>query len=400
MSVRDLMYERPNGRWYLDLRSFGLGREALIPPGNRYATKDFDTAYVIANSRLRELTENTSSEASSDPTRWDDYAPRHLRSLLQAEGRTESTVSRQEQTLRIFRKFLKLEGLGNIELSGISTSLVTDFLNWRATHPGRKPGTRLSSQTMRNDLFTLSSILGRATDEGLIDQNPVDRVRRPKKTRDEAEWLEIDEGARVLDAAAWFDLYPSPRSIPFLAPLVGTFLLTGLRREEGFGLRVKDIDLARGLLRVRSHRDRPLKTSGSSRTVPIWPQYGQIITPHLEMRRPDGPEALLFPSPTTGGLLSDIRGSLSSLLAAAGITKEITLHSLRHTYTAVRLQTLDRGEPVSLITVMREIGHTSLKQIEETYGHVLRYRRRLPEVAYRVEGPSQGRTAPGLPETQ
>lgn len=390
MSVRDRMYERPNGRWYLDLRSFGLGREALIPPGNRYATKDFDTAYEVANSRLRELTENTSSEASSDPTRWDDYAARHLRSLLQAEGRTKRTVNRQEQTLRIFRKFLNLEGLGNVELSDISTSLITDFLSWRGTHPGTKPGSKLSSQTMRNDLFTLSSILGRATDERLIDTNPADRVRRPKKRKHEAEWLEIEEGARVLNAAAWFDLYPSPRSIPFLEPLVGTFFLTGLRREEGFGLRVKDIDLARGLLKVQSHIDRPLKTSGSSRTVPIWPQYRQIITPHLERRRPDGPEALLFPSPNTGGMLSDIRGSLNSLLAAAGITKEVTLHSLRHTYAAVRLQTLDHGEPVSLITVMKELGHTSLKQIEETYGHVLRDRRRLPEVAFRVEGPSQG----------
>ena len=48
----------------------------------------------------------------------------------------------------------------------------------------------------------------------------------------------------------------------------------------------------------------------------------------------------------------------------AEIDKHTTLHSLRHRYTAARLQTTDGGAPVSVYTVMRELGHSTLSLIE------------------------------------
>ncbi len=58
-------------------------------------------------------------------------------------------------------------------------------------------------------------------------------------------------------------------------------------------------------------------------------------------------------------------------------------HTLRHTYTATRMQTLDHGAPVSPYTVMRELGHRDLKLIEDTYGHLQARRDRVPVVQYR-----------------
>jgi integrase len=43
---------------------------------------------------------------------------------------------------------------------------------------------------------------------------------------------------------------------------------------------------------------------------------------------------------------------------------------LRHTYTAARVQTLDRGAPVALYMVARELGHSSVEMIERVYGHL------------------------------
>ena len=97
----------------------------------------------------------------------------------------------------------------------------------------------------------------------------------------------------------------------------------------------------------------------------------------------DRAEGLLFPS-THGGMLSDVRGSLSHALRNAGIDKAVTLHSLRHTYTAARLQTTDHGAPVSIFTVMRELSHRSIGLIETTYGHLLDVRHRSSVVEYRV----------------
>ncbi len=90
----------------------------------------------------------------------------------------------------------------------------------------------------------------------------------------------------------------------------------------------------------------------------------------------------LFPS-SNGGMIKDLRGSLRAALKAAEIDKHVTLHSLRHTYTAARLQTTDGGVAVSVYTVMRELGHSTLSLIEATYGHLLDVRYRDSVVEYR-----------------
>ena len=47
------------------------------------------------------------------------------------------------------------------------------------------------------------------------------------------------------------------------------------------------------------------------------------------------------------------------------------------------MQTLDNGAPVSPFTVMKELGHSSLKMIEEVYGHLQDERHRSDVVEYR-----------------
>ncbi len=76
-------------------------------------------------------------------------------------------------------------------------------------------------------------------------------------------------------------------------------------------------------------------------------------------------------------------GSIQATVREAGISKHVTTHTFRHTYAATRIQTLDHGAPVSPYTVMRELGHRSLKLIEETYGHLQNRRSRSDVVEYR-----------------
>ena len=82
-------------------------------------------------------------------------------------------------------------------------------------------------------------------------------------------------------------------------------------------------------------------------------------------------------------MLRDLRGSIEKAVQAAGIEKHVTFHTLRHTYGATRMQTLDNGAPVSPFTVMKELGHSSLKMIEEVYGHLQDQRHRSDVVEYR-----------------
>jgi hypothetical protein len=71
--------------------------------------------------------------------------------------------------------------------------------------------------------------------------------------------------------------------------------------------------------------------------------------------------------------------------ARAGRRAKSGQRCFRHTYITARLQTLDRGAPVSTWTVAREVGHSSTKMIEATYGHLGEVRHRADVVEYRIE---------------
>ena len=68
--------------------------------------------------------------------------------------------------------------------------------------------------------------------------------------------------------------------------------------------------------------------------------------------------------------------ALAAAVKKAEIDKPVTLHTLRHTYTAHRLYTLEGGATVSVWDVACELGHRDTGMIERVYGHVLRDRDR------------------------
>ncbi len=64
------------------------------------------------------------------------------------------------------------------------------------------------------------------------------------------------------------------------------------------------------------------------------------------------------------------------------ISKTVSPHTFRHTYTAARVQTLDHGAPVSVFTVAVELGHRDTGLIEQVYGHVMKAPHRAETVEY------------------
>jgi integrase len=85
-------------------------------------------------------------------------------------------------------------------------------------------------------------------------------------------------------------------------------------------------------------------------------------------------------------MLTDIRKIRDAIGKRAGWKAgEIRSKSFLHTYTAARLQTTDRGEPVSLFTVTRELGHGGDSLVKRVYGHLGTVRHRAEHVEFRVE---------------
>lgn len=373
---RDRLYYREGRGWYMDLRDLGGGQKACVPEGERRATEDRDEATRILSDRIEALKAEARDGAGAEDPLLSEYAKRHLR--IKADYRKASTVSRDELSLSHFVAYFGEDA----RLSEVDVPALTDYLAWRRRQPGAREGETVSEQTMLNELHALSSLYKRAVAEEKAEVNPVRRLpEKPSPSCGEATWLEPGEAARLIRAAGEEDADAHPRAFPRLRALVATFLLTGGRKSEVFGLLRRDVDLEEGAVHFRPNRHRGLKRPSHRRRVPLWPQLRGILREYLD-REPREPRDLLFLSPN-GGMLSDVRAGFANAVEGAEIEKRVTLHTLRHTYAAQRLQTTDGGAAVSPYTVMRELGHGSLGLIERHYGHLMETRSRAEAVEYR-----------------
>lgn len=373
---RDRLYWRDDRQgWYMDLRDLGHGQRACIPEGERTATEDRDQAVRILSDKLDEI-EN--GEEDSDDPRLESYAADHLEKKRRT--RAESTVQRDDRALRNIIAHLG----GGIRLSEIGVEELDDYWTERLKDPGRGEGETISSRTVQLELTALSDLYERAISEGKAEQNPVRAMHdKPRPDTGEAVWLESGEATRLLAAAEEYDRDPHPRATHPFHPVLATFLYTGGRASEVYGLERRDVDLEAGVVHFRPNRHRGLKRDRKHRRrVPLWSDLEVILRDYLDGRNL-APRDLLFEI-AGGGMIGDVRGLLSTLVENAGIEdKRVTPHTFRHTYAAARIQTLDHGEPVSIYTVAQELGHTTVRLIEETYGHLQSTRHRAAEVEYR-----------------
>lgn len=111
----------------------------------------------------------------------------------------------------------------------------------------------------------------------------------------------------------------------------------GLRIGEALKLRVRDVDLQRGIITVRQGKFR------RDRLVPMAPTLTQRLRVYTRRMGARGPESAFFVS-RTGGFLSygTVHDIFTEMLGRAGIERERpfrpTLHGARHTFASHRLQ--------------------------------------------------------------
>ncbi|MGZ3373721.1 MAG: tyrosine-type recombinase/integrase, partial [Gemmatimonadaceae bacterium] len=194
-------------------------------------------------------------------------------------------------------------------------------------------------------------------------------------------FLEIDEAANLLKATEKV----TTRYVP-LTELAATLLLTGGRLNEVLGLEINDIDFARKTVSIRQNKWRELKR-GVERTIPLWPQLETVLKPYIADRSAVG-SRLLFPGFDAAGQEQKLHGKLykhfTRTAIEAGVVKRVTPQTLRVTYCAARLQSLDNGHPVAMFTVQKEMGHGSLDMIQRVYGRLGQFRPRTEGVSYDV----------------
>ena len=167
----------------------------------------------------------------------------------------------------------------------------------------------------------------------------VDLIPYGKKPKSLPAVLSRDEVAQL------FALVPQPLERLILQ----TTYACGLRASEVLGLRVTDIDSSRMLLWVRHGK------GGKDRGVPLSAALLEALRAHWQRLRP---KTWLFPGQTPSGQrsLGALQRVVRRAVLAAGFTKKVSLHTLRHSYAT---HLLEAG--VDVLTIQRLLGHRDLQ---------------------------------------
>jgi len=345
-------------------------------------TRDYDDALTILATR-RKAVETGAVIQAPTPTRLGAFVEHHVAKKREAKKFTaawlDAIAGYLARAVEHFGAERQLASIGAPDVAAWSAQLQDQGF---------------AAGSVLHHLGALSNLYRRARAEKCVPpgHDPVgDFDEKPDRPSREAKWLEVSDAALLLEAAKFYRPERSPKggrvAVPFAYELLATFLLTGGREAEVLGLEVSDVSFDRKTVTFRPNTWRRLKTKRSARVVPLWPQLEEVLRPYVfSTDRP--PSKLLFPSWRTGeeAMLTDFRKLLDAVAERASWKEgEIRSKQFRHTYITARLQTLDRGAPVSTWTVAREVGHSSTDMIEEVYGHLGQVRHRSEVVEYRAE---------------
>jgi integrase len=201
--------------------------------------------------------------------------------------------------------------------------------------------------------------------------------KRARKRRPTLAFFHPEEGPQLTSTA--------DAGFPRWAAFVLTGLLAGLRWGEAAALTKTDIDWQRGRIHVqRTFSEKggsiqPCK-DGEDRWVWASPALLEALRAHLEALELEGQvrewsseqRQLVFPT-LTGRIIRHghfLETVWQPLLAKAGLPYR-KYHATRHTYATWMLET-----GADLRWVQEQMGHASLQQTADTYGHLLPDRHR------------------------
>ncbi len=170
-------------------------------------------------------------------------------------------------------------------------------------------------------------------DEKSISLSPAENIIRPKQERKQRVFLRVDEYMRLLNAAAG-----NSRDYAILQ----LFLQTGIRVSELVGLTLSDLDLDEGNMLINGKGNK-------QRTVYLEKKAIQALRSYLANRSASADAHVFLNYQGTHLSVQGVSDIVEKFRKLAGITKNISCHSLRHTcatykaskgYTAVELQDL------------------------------------------------------------
>ncbi len=267
---------------------------------------------------------------------------------LETQNYSPETIKAYRNDFKLLSRFLTDEGIA--EIGEITASIMRNYGKWlkRTGHVATGIARRIHS---------VSSFFKWMEEDEIIKDNPMHKVKSPKRDKPIPIYFRDDELARLLCA---------PRLDHPLDQAIMTLIAnTGLRRQEVINLQLHDVDINANLLKVRKGK------GGKDRLIPLNKQAKQALAHYLTVRPVVEYSAFFIAMrhkrlPIGSAYLHRL---FHDCLDQAGITRKgLTLHKLRHTF-ATRL--LERG--ADLRTLQELLGHQDLSTTQ-IYAHASKER--------------------------
>ncbi len=293
------------------------------------------------------------------------FALEQFRDYLVLEaGHSPNTVENYLRDLRRLARYLATRGVS--DPGAITRKVLREFV-----YALKDLG--LSPATIRRQVSAARTYFGFLVGEGLLADDPSDRLESPRKGRKLPDTLSIADMEAIL-AAPGADEPLGWRDRALLELGYGA----GLRVSELCGLSIPDLRLSDGLVRV-------LGKGSKERLVPIGRSVIGAVSVYLHQTRPE-----LDRGNSRNRVLLNARGRPLSRVGAwgivkrcatkAGIRKRVTTHTLRHTFAT---HLLEGG--ADLRAVQEMLGHADLSTTQ-IYTHVDREYLRSVHKQYHPRG--------------
>ncbi len=288
----------------------------------------------------------------------EDYIDDFLGYLKAERGYSDTYISGCNTDLRNFSEFVaSLDE--NMTVVNADSDVVRRWLAWRL-----KGG--VEPQSMKRKLSALRTFYKYMMALGVVDVNPMQRVKNPKSPRPLPVFLKEEEMDRLLDRTVFPDSWEGKRD--YLIML--TFYTTGLRRSELVGLDVVDVSLEASTLKVLGKRNK-------HRLVPFGAELREALNIYIYEREQlcgenDGP---LFVGKGQKRITpAEVATVVKHYLSLVTTQKKRSPHVLRHTFATVMLNNGADLEAVKELLGHESISttqiytHTSFADLRQVYG--------------------------------
>ncbi|SHK83928.1 integrase/recombinase XerD [Desulfatibacillum alkenivorans DSM 16219] len=276
----------------------------------------------------------------------------YMNYLLVEKGLAQNTLEAYGKDLGVFTDFLQERKIDDLTKAD-TPDILQHLIELRAQG--------LGARTRARHLVAIRGLFSFLEQEKIIKHNPAKLVDLPKTGMHLPDVISVEEIEQLLEAPNEMDILGArDRAMMELA------YASGLRVSELIHVKVQDIHLDAGFVRV-------MGKGAKERIVPMGRQAREKIKTYMDNDRP----ILLKGKP--GEFLFVVRGGrpmtrqafwklLKKYALKAGIAKNITPHTLRHSFAS---HLLEGGADLRVVQEM--LGHVDISTTQ-IYTHVARER--------------------------